>query len=186
MKEINPYLRRMEYMRKFLFVTTFLSFSLGASFSLSAVGASSTLSQPSSTQGSKAASGTEVSNEKEDQGQTAAGMIESAQVAQDYVDGLDGEQYAQSWTKGDQIFQHTISKEEWTKALNLSRKPLGKVKSRKLKDQRPAWDPHGLPRGAYMVVEYDTSFENAPSSGELLTLRKGSDGKWRVLTYQVN
>jgi uncharacterized cupin superfamily protein len=47
-------------------------------------------------------------------------------------------------------------------------------------------NPHGLPRGAYMVVEYNTSFENAPASGELLTLRQGTDGKWRVLTYQVN
>jgi len=37
-----------------------------------------------------------------------------------------------------------------------------------------------------MVVEYNTVFQNASNSGELLTLRQGEDGKWRILTYQVN
>lgn len=121
-----------------------------------------------------------------DQGELAAWAIETAQVGKDYVEGLDNGQYAQSWSKGDQLFQHTITQKEWEMALNDNRKKLGKVKSRTLKDQKPAWDPRGLPKGAYMVVEYNTSFENAPQSGELLTMRRGSDGKWRVLTYQVN
>ena len=124
--------------------------------------------------------------EKQDQAQRAAWMLESIQVANQYVDALDREYYGQSWSKGDSIFQHTVAKEEWQKALNQSRKPLGKVHSRTIKYQRVAMDPQGLPKGPYMVVEYQTSFEKAPSSGELLTLRKGSDGTWRVLTYQVN
>lgn len=125
-------------------------------------------------------------NQKDNQSEMAAWLLQSAQVANDYVNGLDKEQYAQSWSKGDQVFQNMISKEEWTQALEMSRKPLGKLISRKIKDQRPATDPQGLPKGSYMVVEYDTSFEKAPSSGELLTLRRGNDGTWRVLTYQVN
>ena len=121
-----------------------------------------------------------------DQGEVEGWKIETAQVGKDYVEGLDNGSYAQSWTKGDQLFQHTITQKEWEMALNDNRKKLGRVKSRTLKDQKPAWDPHGLPKGPYMVVEYNTSFENAPNSGELLTMRRGSDGKWRVLTYQVN
>jgi len=112
--------------------------------------------------------------------------VETAQTGKNYVEGLDKGNYAQSWTQGDQIFQHTITQKEWERALNDSRKKLGGVKSRALKDQKIAWDPQGLPKGAYMVVEYDTSFDNAPNSGEILTMRRGSDGKWRVLTYQVN
>lgn len=123
---------------------------------------------------------------KDEQSQMAAWMIESAQAAKDYLDGLDREMYAESWAKGDQLFQHTITKEEWAKALSNSRRPLGKVTVRKLKNQRPAKDPKGLPKGAYMVIEYWTSFNKALESGELLTLRRGTDGKWRILTYQVN
>lgn len=118
--------------------------------------------------------------------QINAWKIESAQVGRDYVLGLDQGQYGPSWSKGDQLFQQTISQKEWTVALQMARQRLGKVLSRTLKDQRPAFDPKGLPRGPYMVIEYNTSFERAQNSGELLTLRLGPDGKWRVLTYQVN
>jgi hypothetical protein len=121
-----------------------------------------------------------------DQNLWAAWMIEAAQVAKDYVDTLDQEKYQESWGKGDALFQRTINQKEWTAALDLSRKSLGKVKSRTLKDEKPAIDPQGLPKGPYMVVEYSTSFEKAPNSGELLTLRRGNDGQWKVLTYQVN
>ena len=124
--------------------------------------------------------------ENEDQAQMAIWLIESLKVANDYVNMIDRGDYGQSWTKGDELFQHTISKEEWTKALNQNRKPLGVVNSRKLKDQRPAKDPRGLPQGAYMVVEYNTAFDKVRASNELLTLRRGTDGTWRVLTYQIN
>ncbi|MBA2369433.1 MAG: DUF4019 domain-containing protein [Candidatus Protochlamydia sp.] len=130
-----------------------------------------------------------VQEEKASQKQNeemAAWMIEAGQVAKNYVEGLDKGEYSASWNKGDVLFQRTISQQEWTTALNLARKRLGNVQSRTLKDQRPAWDPVGLPKGPYMVVEYNTSFDAAPGSGELLTLRRGGDGHWRVLTYQVN
>jgi hypothetical protein len=120
------------------------------------------------------------------QNQWAAWMIEASQVAKEYVDDLDKGRFAESWTKGDPIFQRTITQQEWVTALNLARKRLGKANSRTLKDQKPALDPHGLPAGPYMVIEYNTSFDHAATSGELLTLRLGPDGKWRILTYQVN
>lgn len=128
----------------------------------------------------------ESEDSADDQGQMPAWMLETAQVAKEYVTAIDNGQYAQSWTKGDQLFQHTITQDEWTKALSSSRKGLGRVVSRQVLLQRPAWNPRGLPKGPYMVIEYETSFENAPNAKELLTLRRGTDGKWRVLTYQVN
>lgn len=168
-------------MKPILYATALLiGLVVEANFTLFAEQTSS-MSSSSTTQSTP-----ENSHSNQDQAQMAAWMIETAQVSKDYVEGLDRGQYEESWAKGDQLFQHTISQQEWAKALNDSRKPLGKVLSRTLKDQRPAMNPHGLPRGAYMVVEYNTSFENAPASGELLTLRQGTDGKWRVLTYQVN
>jgi len=163
-------------MKKSLFITATLACSLGVNFSVFAL----PTPVPQVTPSQNSLKGEEA------QGEQSAAMIESAQAAKIYVGGLDKQEYRESWTQGDELFQHTISQGEWVEALNLSRKPLGQVRSRVLKDQRPAWDPRGLPKGAYMVVEYETSFENAPSSGELLTLRKGSDGTWRVLTYQVN
>lgn len=112
-------------------------------------------------------------------------IIESAAVAKKYVEDLDKGLYSQSWVEGDKLFQSTIDEKDWTLALEGSRKLLGKVQSRNLKDQRIAWNPKGLPPGAYMVVIYNTAFEKSPAATELVTLRLGSDNKWRVLTYQV-
>lgn len=118
--------------------------------------------------------------------QWAAWMIEASQASEEFVSLIDKGRYSDSWNKGSQIFQKTIPQNEWEFALDQARKPLGQVVSRSLKDQRPAMDPRGLPAGPYMVVEYNTSFQKAPQSGELITLRREDNGKWKVLTYQVN
>ncbi len=170
-------------MNKTLYVAALLSMGLTFHHASSLLSVQTTIS-PKTSETEPSASN--AAGEDRDQGQMSAWMIEASQVAKDYVDGIDKGQYAQSWAKGDPLFQQTISQGEWANALNLSRKNLGKVNSRTLKIQAPAWDPQGLPKGAYMVVEFNTSFEKAPKSVELLTLRRGPDGHWRVLTYQVN
>lgn len=113
-------------------------------------------------------------------------MTDALKAAQSWVQLIDQGHYEESWDKASQIMQKTISKKEWARALDIARKKLGPVKDRTLKEERPAWDPKRLPPGIYMVVEYNTSFTRVTHSGELLTLRKEPDGKWRVLTYLVN
>lgn len=114
-----------------------------------------------------------------------ASLIESAAVAKQYVDSIDQGEYAQSWSKSDPILEKIVTQDEWKRILENIRQKFGKVVSRKVNYQRPAWNPPGLPAGAYMVVMYDTSFQNKPNIHELVTLRKGEDNKWRVLTYEV-
>lgn len=115
----------------------------------------------------------------------AAWMLEANLVAKEYVDGLDRGHYAQSWLKGDPLFQKTITQQQWVMALEQKRKPFGKARSRTLRDQRFAWDSPNLPKGSYMSVEFDTQFERGPALVEILTLRRGEEGKWRVLTYRI-
>jgi hypothetical protein len=165
-------------MRNFLYLKSCLVLGIGLQLALFAAETTTVPGATQTTQNQPA--------ETEMVAEMKAWMKESAPAALDYVNMLDRGEYAQSWSKGDPVFQQVLSQDEWVKSLNGARKPLGKVTSRKLKDQRPAVNPKGLPIGAYMVVEYDTAFENAPVSGELLTLHRGTDGKWRVLTYQVN
>lgn len=125
------------------------------------------------------------SDQQHDARDMAAWMLEANLVAKEYVDGLDRGHYAQSWLKGDPLFQKTITQQQWVTTLEQKRKPFGRARSRTLRDQRPAWDPPNLPEGPYMAVEFDTQFERGPASVEVLTLKRGIDGKWRVLTYRI-
>lgn len=116
----------------------------------------------------------------------AAWMIEANLVAKNYAEDLDHGRYELSWEKSDSLFQSVIKQSEWIIVSKQKRQFLGKMTSRLLKDQRHEWNPVGLPPGLYMVVEYVTSFEKRPQSYELLTLRRGADGQWRVLTYKIS
>lgn len=99
---------------------------------------------------------------------------------------LDKEQYEKSWQEGSLMFRNTVTSKEWSNAMLKLRKPLGSLMSRSIVDIRTAKDPQGLPAGDYMVYFYKSSFMNKKQSFELVTLVQESDGKWRVLTYQVD
>jgi hypothetical protein len=43
----------------------------------------------------------------------------------------------------------------------------------------------GVPDGEYVVVEYETSFENKKTANETVTPMKDPDGTWRVSGYFI-
>lgn len=109
----------------------------------------------------------------------------SALVAQNWLAIVDRGDYSQSWEETSQLMKITVSRNEWIRILNAMRKPLGNLVTRQKTDQRPAYNPNGLPGGNYMVLVYQTNFSARPNANELVTMVQGYDGQWRVLTYQV-
>ena len=65
------------------------------------------------------------------------------------------------------------------------RAPLGKLVSRKLKSREYAEKMPGAPDGRYVVVQYDTVFENKASAVETVTPMADPDGVWRVAGYFI-
>ncbi len=104
-------------------------------------------------------------------------------AADEWLKFMDAGQYGESWDAGSNIFRFTIKRDEWIKAEDKLRRPLGALVSRTLVEQRPAKNPKGLPAGDYMVLFYKTSFQNRPDAKELITMVLSTDGKWKVLTY---
>lgn len=43
----------------------------------------------------------------------------------------------------------------------------------------------GAPDGKYVVIQYDTSFENKKAAVETVTPMLDKDGKWRVSGYYI-
>lgn len=110
---------------------------------------------------------------------------DSQEAVSQWLQLVDAGKYGESWDTGAKSFQFTIKRDEWIKAEEKLRKPLGTTNSRKILDIRYAQDPKNLPAGDYMVFVFDTSFQNREKARELVTLQQGSDGLWRVLTYHV-
>lgn len=98
---------------------------------------------------------------------------------------VDAGKYADSWTEGASYFKGAITQDAWKAAVTGVRGPLGKVASRKVKSKTYAEKLPGAPDGKYVVIQYDTKFENKADSIETVTPTLDKDGKWRVSGYYL-
>ena len=99
---------------------------------------------------------------------------------------IDNGQYAKSWETAAEFFKNAVTKKQWNQSLNAVRKPLGKVIKRNVKSKQYTRSLPGAPDGEYVVIQYETSFENKKSAIETVTPVKDKDGKWRVSGYYIN
>ncbi len=98
---------------------------------------------------------------------------------------VDEGKYSESWDEAAQYFKLAVSKEQWQASLKSVRTPLGKVTSRNLKSKQYTKTLPGAPDGEYVVIQYETCFENKKSAIETVTLMLDRDGKWRVSGYYI-
>jgi uncharacterized protein DUF4019 len=98
---------------------------------------------------------------------------------------IDVGRYAASWDEAASLFKNTASKEQWTEKLKSSRAPLGKVESRKLKTASYKTILRGASEGKYVVIRFNSSFENEKEAIETVTPMLDKDGQWRVLGYNI-
>ena len=118
---------------------------------------------------------------------SASANDESAAVssAERWLQLADGGRYAESWDEAAKLFRGAITKDQWRKSLDAVRKPLGKVVSRKLVSKTYTESLPGAPDGKYVVIQYETSFENKKSAMETVTPMLDEDGRWRVSGYYI-
>lgn len=105
-------------------------------------------------------------------------------AAKEWLRIIDSGEYAESWKKSDSLFKSQLTQENWAVALKEVRYPLGMVVSRiKLEAKEYSTLP-GAPDGQYLVIQFQTDFENKKSSTETLTLSKSS-GDWLPIGYLI-
>ena len=107
------------------------------------------------------------------------------QSAEAWLAVVDSGKYAESWQQAAQYFKSSVTSEQWQKALQVSRAPLGKLLSRKLRRATYTRNVPGAPDGEYVVLKYDSSFEHKQSAVETVTPMLDKDGVWRVSGYYV-
>jgi len=65
------------------------------------------------------------------------------------------------------------------------RAPLGAMVTRKIRTATYARSLPGAPVGEYVVIQFDTSFENLPQSTETVTSMREKDDSWKIAGYFI-
>jgi hypothetical protein len=116
-------------------------------------------------------------------------QAKSTEAAEKTAEGwlalVDKADYAASYDEAASVFKAAISKPDWQQKIKAVRGPLGKVLSRKLRWVQYTTSLPGAPDGQYVVIQYDTSFENKKSAVETITPMLDKDGQWHVSGYFI-
>jgi hypothetical protein len=98
---------------------------------------------------------------------------------------VDAGNYQESWQQAAEFFKNAVTQNQWESSMHAYRKPLGSVLARNLMMKKYTNTLPGAPDGEYVVIQYQTSFENKASAVETVTPMLDTDGKWRVSGYYI-
>ena len=106
-------------------------------------------------------------------------------AAEAWLKLVDDGQYAGSWEQAAEYFRAVVKQHSWEDSIRPLRESLGKVTARILKAQHHATSVPGAPDGEYVVIQFETSFENKKNAIETVTPMIDPDGVWRVSGYYI-
>lgn len=115
-----------------------------------------------------------------------AGEVEAAaeEAAGEWLAYVDEGEYVSSWNGAAEAFRKQIGPQDWQDAVSRAREPLGKLVSRKLRSAAFTTSLPGVPDGEYVVLHYDSVFENKAAAIETVTTAL-ENGAWRVSGYFI-
>ena len=90
--------------------------------------------------------------------QPAMGL--AARAAESWLRLVDAGRYRRSYKEASGYFQSRIDQQKWVATVEPVRKPLGQVISCKLAGAQYTTSLPGAPDAQYVVMQFDTSFQN--------------------------
>ena len=109
----------------------------------------------------------------------------AVEAAETWLAAVDSGDYDGSWETAAEYFKKAMAKDRWRELLTAVREPLGGLISRKLEAAKYYTSLPGAPDGRYVVIQFNTSFENKKSAVETVTPMMDPDGQWRVSGYFI-
>jgi hypothetical protein len=110
----------------------------------------------------------------------------AAAAAREWLDLVDQGDYACGWDAAAPAFKRMMTREQWDRAVHSVREPLGRCVSRALKSRQLVDSFPGGPSGPYVVLRFETRFENKRAAVESVTPARGQDESWRVAGYYIS
>jgi hypothetical protein len=108
--------------------------------------------------------------------------VDAVRSVEEWLSLVDEQKYQETWEGLSDVFKRTITKEQWIADLESFRHPLGKPEKRKLLYVTESSDDDV---GAYLIIQYQTSFENGGTKGEAVSVTRDDTGQRKILGYTV-
>ena len=109
----------------------------------------------------------------------------AVKIAESWLSLVDNGKYGESWDNAAEFFRNAIPKEGWEKTIESVRPAFGNVISREVKSATYTTSAPGAPDGEYVIIQFNTKFENKAEAIETVTPMKDKDGVWRVSGYFI-
>ena len=106
-------------------------------------------------------------------------------VADKWLNLVDSGKYLESWREANEYFRNSVKQDQWALIVQPVRKNLGKLISRKLKAKIYKNASTGEPQGQYIIVQYETSFQNKNLVIEEVVAMLEKNGRWKVSGYHL-
>ncbi len=111
--------------------------------------------------------------------------IAALRAARAWLAVVDAGNYDESFKATAGYFRTAVSKEQWRQAMEGIRRPPGNVLTREIKGKTYVTELPGAPDGQYVVIQFNTAFENKRAAVETVTPMLEDDGSWRVTGYFI-
>jgi len=98
---------------------------------------------------------------------------------------VDAERYGESWDAAAERFRAAIDRAKWEATVQSARGPLGLVVLRKIRTVAFTRALPNAPEGEYVVMQFDTRFQNRTLAEEMITSEREKDGTLRVAGYWI-
>ena len=105
--------------------------------------------------------------------------------AESWLALVDKGDYEASYDQASSMFKSALTQDKWVGTLKTVRSPLGKLDSRKLLHAQYTTQLPGAPDGEYVVIQYQTSFENKQEAVETVVMQREKDGQWKTSGYFI-
>lgn len=117
--------------------------------------------------------------------QRASAVHNGQQVAGIWLHLLDAGHYGAAWDEAATTLQRAVPRATWVAQVSALRAPHGPVRARRLKWVTYNETLSAPDEGQYVVIEYETRFDNTVSAVETVTPVMDERGIWKVGAYSI-
>ncbi|RIK88316.1 MAG: hypothetical protein DCC67_00695 [Planctomycetota bacterium] len=115
----------------------------------------------------------------------AAAVSDAVQAAESWLALVDAGKYAESWDHASAHFRAVVPRERWLAEMQNLRAPLGKLVSREVTSLAYRTKLPDAPPGEYVVIQFQTKFDDNKHVTETATPVREADGAWKADGYYI-